>query len=69
MPEVIACHLVSDDADYFLMVVVPDLEQYCHPDTQGRGASTSWALRLTFSPASGQQYVPQSPPARQKYLI
>jgi Lrp/AsnC family transcriptional regulator, leucine-responsive regulatory protein len=28
MPEVIACHLVSGDADYFLEVVVPDLEYY-----------------------------------------
>ncbi len=28
MPEVIACHLVSGDADYFLEVVVPDLGTY-----------------------------------------
>lgn len=28
MPEVIACHMVSGDADYFLEVVVPDLEHY-----------------------------------------
>jgi Lrp/AsnC family leucine-responsive transcriptional regulator len=28
MPEVIACHLVSGDADYFLEVVVPELEDY-----------------------------------------
>src|SRR5215475_1726607 len=28
MPEVIACHLVSGDADYLLEVVVPDLEDY-----------------------------------------
>jgi Lrp/AsnC family transcriptional regulator, leucine-responsive regulatory protein len=28
MPEVIACHLVSGEADYFLEVVVPDLEFY-----------------------------------------
>jgi Lrp/AsnC family transcriptional regulator, leucine-responsive regulatory protein len=28
MPEVIACHLVSGDADYLLEVVVPDLEHY-----------------------------------------
>jgi Lrp/AsnC family leucine-responsive transcriptional regulator len=28
MPEVIACHLVSGQADYFLEVVVPDLERY-----------------------------------------
>lgn len=28
MPEVVACHLVSGDADYFLEVVVPDLDQY-----------------------------------------
>jgi Lrp/AsnC family transcriptional regulator, leucine-responsive regulatory protein len=28
MPEVIACHLVSGEADYFLEVVVPDLECY-----------------------------------------
>jgi Lrp/AsnC family leucine-responsive transcriptional regulator len=30
MPEVIACHLVSGEADYFLEVVVPDLECYQH---------------------------------------
>src|SRR5262245_9514914 len=28
MSEVIACHLVSGEADYFLEVVVPDLEHY-----------------------------------------
>jgi Lrp/AsnC family leucine-responsive transcriptional regulator len=28
MPEVIACHLVSGEADYFLEVVVPDLGDY-----------------------------------------
>jgi len=28
MPEVIACHLVSGDADYFLEVVVADLGDY-----------------------------------------
>jgi Lrp/AsnC family leucine-responsive transcriptional regulator len=28
MPEVVACHLVSGDADYLLEVVVPDLEHY-----------------------------------------
>lgn len=28
MPEVIACHLVSGEADYFLEVVVPDLQHY-----------------------------------------
>ena len=28
MPEVIACHLVSGEADYFLEVAVPDLERY-----------------------------------------
>lgn len=28
MPEVIACHLVSGDADYHLEVVVPDLDHY-----------------------------------------
>jgi Lrp/AsnC family leucine-responsive transcriptional regulator len=27
-PEVIACHLVSGEADYFLEVVVPDLDHY-----------------------------------------
>jgi Lrp/AsnC family leucine-responsive transcriptional regulator len=27
-PEVIACHLVSGEADYVLEVVVPDLERY-----------------------------------------
>ena len=28
MPEVIACHLVSGESDYFLEVVVPDLRDY-----------------------------------------
>ena len=28
MPEVIACHLVSGEADYFLEIVVPDLGDY-----------------------------------------
>ena len=28
MPEIVSCHLVSGDADYFLEVVVPDLEHY-----------------------------------------
>jgi len=28
MPVVIACHLVSGEADYYLEVVVPDLEHY-----------------------------------------
>ena len=28
MPEVIACHMISGDADYLLEVVVPDLEGY-----------------------------------------
>lgn len=28
MPEVIACHLVSGEADYFLEIVVPDLPGY-----------------------------------------
>jgi Lrp/AsnC family transcriptional regulator, leucine-responsive regulatory protein len=28
LPEVIGCHLVSGEADYFLEVVVPDLEHY-----------------------------------------
>jgi Lrp/AsnC family leucine-responsive transcriptional regulator len=28
MPEVIACHLVSGEADYILEVVVPDLDAY-----------------------------------------
>ncbi|MFI5015300.1 MAG: Lrp/AsnC family transcriptional regulator [Hyphomicrobiales bacterium] len=28
MPEVVACHLVSGDVDYFLEVVVPDLGDY-----------------------------------------
>jgi Lrp/AsnC family leucine-responsive transcriptional regulator len=28
MPEVVACHLVSGDADYFLEVVVPELGDY-----------------------------------------
>src|SRR5882762_7725914 len=28
MPEVIACHLVSGESDYFLEVVVPDLDHY-----------------------------------------
>lgn len=30
MPEVIACHMISGDADYLLEVVVPDLEGYQH---------------------------------------
>jgi len=28
MPEVVACHLVSGEADYFLEIVVPDLDRY-----------------------------------------
>lgn len=28
MPEVVACHLVSGEADYLLEVVVPELEDY-----------------------------------------
>ena len=28
IPEVVACHLVSGDADYFLEVVVPELGDY-----------------------------------------
>lgn len=28
MPEVVACHLVSGEADYILEIVVPDLEHY-----------------------------------------
>jgi len=28
MPEVIACHMISGEADYLLEVVVPDLEHY-----------------------------------------
>lgn len=28
MPEIVACHLVSGEADYLLEVVVPDLERY-----------------------------------------
>lgn len=28
MPEVVACHLVSGEADYFLEVIVPDLGDY-----------------------------------------
>ena len=28
MPEVVACHMVSGEADYLLEVVVPDLEHY-----------------------------------------
>jgi Lrp/AsnC family transcriptional regulator, leucine-responsive regulatory protein len=28
MPEVVACHMVSGEADYLLEVVVPDLEEY-----------------------------------------
>lgn len=30
MPEVVACHLVSGEADYLLEVVVPDLGDYQH---------------------------------------
>jgi len=28
MPEIVACHMVSGEADYLLEVVVPDLEHY-----------------------------------------
>ena len=28
LPEVVACHLVSGEADYFLEIVVPDLSAY-----------------------------------------
>ena len=28
MPEVVSCHLVSGEADYFLEVVVPELADY-----------------------------------------
>ena len=28
MPEVVSCHLVSGESDYFLEVVTPDLEHY-----------------------------------------
>ena len=28
MPEVVACHMISGEADYFLEVVVPELEDY-----------------------------------------
>lgn len=28
MPEVVSCHLVSGEADYFLEIVVPDLDHY-----------------------------------------
>ena len=28
MPEVVACHMVSGEADYLIEVVVPDLEHY-----------------------------------------
>src|SRR5215510_13543851 len=28
MPEVVACHMISGEADYLLEVVVPDLEAY-----------------------------------------
>lgn len=28
MPEVVSCHLVSGDVDYFLEIVVPDLDHY-----------------------------------------
>jgi Lrp/AsnC family leucine-responsive transcriptional regulator len=30
LPEVVACHLVSGEADYLLEVVVPELEDYQH---------------------------------------
>jgi len=30
MPEVVACHLVSGEVDYFLEIVVPELEDYQH---------------------------------------
>ena len=28
MPEIVACHMVSGEADYFLEVVVPELDDY-----------------------------------------
>jgi len=28
LPEVVACHLVSGESDYFLEIVVPDLDHY-----------------------------------------
>jgi Lrp/AsnC family transcriptional regulator, leucine-responsive regulatory protein len=28
MPEVVACHMISGEADYFLEVVVPELDDY-----------------------------------------
>ena len=28
MPEVVGCHPVAGEADYFLEVVVPDMERY-----------------------------------------
>jgi Lrp/AsnC family leucine-responsive transcriptional regulator len=28
MPEIVACHMISGEADYLLEVVVPDLEHY-----------------------------------------
>ena len=28
MPEVVACHMVSGESDYFLEIVVPDLDHY-----------------------------------------
>ena len=28
MPEIVACHLISGEADYLLEVVVPDLDDY-----------------------------------------
>jgi Lrp/AsnC family leucine-responsive transcriptional regulator len=45
MPEIVACHLVSGDADYLLEVVVPDIE---HSSTR------SWICpsSRTFAPTS-----------------
>ena len=50
MPEVVACHLVSGESDYFLEIVVPDLDHYrrflvdkllIFPIVRGKCAATS----------------------------
>jgi DNA-binding Lrp family transcriptional regulator len=50
MPEVIACHLVSGEADYHLEVVVPDLEHY------GSWSESYWRCRLFATYAATSQF-------------
>jgi Lrp/AsnC family transcriptional regulator, leucine-responsive regulatory protein len=58
MPEVVACHLVSGDADFLLEVVVPDLSAYERfllgsllnlPSVSG--ARTNFAIRTMKAPS------------------